>query len=287
MKINVFNCSVKGASHERSGLPCQDSSCSFTGNNYYIIAVADGHGDPKHDLSEIGAKIAVESATYILRQLTDNITKQRDISLSKMVKYDFPRLLLRRWRNLVENDFRQRIISGEKEFIYEEGSNLFSRYGTTLLAAIITETDIIYTQIGDGDIVLLRNDNTYEIFSFINQSLVGGETHSLSSNEAVRYFSCGTTNMAGIRGLFLSTDGLRNSYDNESAFIRLLSAIAEMVDKDGIEVTKEVISKQFAEFSKNGSGDDIAIAAIIATPAQSEGATLHKQDENAEKHGTA
>jgi len=278
--MKVFHCSIKGASHERSGLPCQDASLSYSGDNYNIIAVADGHGDPKHDLSEIGAKFAVESATDILKKLADDVAMQKDVLLSRMVKDDFPRLVLRRWRELANNDYRNRVLSSNKDTVSDETDTPFTRYGTTLIAAIVTETQVIYAQIGDGDIVLLRDDKSYEIFSPVDQNLVGGATYSLSGNEAIRHFSCGSSSLAGIRGLFLSTDGLRNSYDDDSAFIRLLSAIAEMVDKDGIEVTKEVIIKQFVEFSKNGSGDDITIAAIIATSAQSEGATLHKQDKN-------
>jgi serine/threonine protein phosphatase PrpC len=244
--------------------------------------VADGHGDPKHDLSEIGAKFAVESATDILIKLADDVAKQKDVLLSRMVKDDFPRLVLRRWRDMVRDDFCNRVASSEADVTTEEDTTPFSRYGTTLIAAIVTETQVIYAQIGDGDIVLLREDASFEMLSPVDQNLVGGATFSLAGNEAIRHFLCGNSSVAGMRGLFLSTDGLRNSYDADSAFIRLLSAIAEMVDKEGIEVTKEVISEQFVEFSKNGSGDDITIAAIIVSSAQSEDESLNKEGKDTE-----
>lgn len=263
MKIKVLHCSVKGASHERSGLPCQDSSCSYSGETYTIIAVADGHGDPRHDLSDIGANLAVHSATNILKELADNVATQTDVSLSKMLRDDFPRLAVRRWREAVRDDFRNRAVPSKAGVVPEENITPFYRYGSTLIAAIVTDTQVIYAQIGDGDIVLLRKDGSYELFSPVDQDLVGGVTFSLSGNEAVRQFSCGNSSVAGMRGLFLSTDGLRNCYEEDSAFIRLLSAIADMVEKEGEEISTKIIREQFVQFSKNGSGDDITLAAAI------------------------
>ena len=281
-KRNVLHCSVIGASHERSGLPCQDSSWSYTGEAYTIIAVADGHGDPSHDLSETGSKLAVQSATNILKELADNVANQTDVLLSRMVRDDFPRLVVRRWREAVKDDFRNRTVSPKDEDILEEEIIAYSRYGTTLIAAIVTETQAIYAQIGDGDIVLLREDASYELFSPIDQNLVGGTTFSLSGNEATRHFLCGNSSVAGMRGLFLSTDGLRNCYEDDSAFIRLLSAIADMAEKEGVELSTSIISEQFVQFSKNGSGDDITLAAVIVplTPGK-ETSPLNKEDVNA------
>jgi serine/threonine protein phosphatase PrpC len=263
VKTNVINCSVIGASHERSGLPCQDSALSYTGDSYCIIAVADGHGDPRHDLSEIGAEFAVHSATDILKKLADEVVTQKDVLLSRMVRDDFPRLVVRRWHEMVGNDFRKRTAPSDNEAIIVEEPVPYSRYGTTLIAAIVTESVVTYAQIGDGDIVLIREDESHEIFSPNDQNLVGGATLSLAGDEAARRFSSGNFSVAGLRGLFLSTDGLRNCYEDDQAFIRLLSAIAGMVEKEGVENSTNIIREQFVQFSKNGSGDDITLAAVI------------------------
>ena len=263
MKRDVLHCSVIGASHEISGLPCQDSSWSYAGEAYTIVAVADGHGDPSHDLSEIGAKLAVHSATDILKELADNVANQADVLLSRMVRDDFPRLVVRRWREAVRDDFRNRSIPHQDEGMLKEETAPYSRYGTTLIAAIVTETQVIYAQIGDGDIVLLREDASYELLSPIDPNLVGGATFSLSGDEAIRLFSSGNCAVSGMRGLFLSTDGLKNCYEEDSAFIRLLSAIADMVEKEGLEFSTDIIREQFVQFSKNGSGDDITLVAVI------------------------
>ena len=56
-----FSHSVKGASHEASGLVCQDSSAHFVCENYAVAVVADGHGSKKHFRSNMGSQFAVEA----------------------------------------------------------------------------------------------------------------------------------------------------------------------------------------------------------------------------------
>ena len=56
-------CSRVGASHRRAGKPCQDAYALGTGSGagapYIAVAVADGHGDDRHDLSHFGSALAV------------------------------------------------------------------------------------------------------------------------------------------------------------------------------------------------------------------------------------
>jgi serine/threonine protein phosphatase PrpC len=280
--MHVLGCSVIGVSHERSGQLCQDSSSYYEGGTYTIIAVADGHGDRSHDLSETGARLAVHSATDILKKLADDVAAQKDILLSRMIRNDFPRLVVRKWREMVRDDFRNRTIAAEEGIAVQEETIPYSRYGTTLMAAIATETNVIYAQIGDGDIVLLREDGSYEMLSPNDQNLVGGATLSLSGREAAMRFSCGNSSAVGMRGLFLSTDGLRNCYEEDAAFIRLLTAVAAMVIKEGIALTTNILREQFVQFSKNGSGDDITLTAAISTLSSEEKTLVSIKDINIE-----
>lgn len=54
----VFHKSVIGASHIRSGKPCQDFSMSYSDNDVTILVVCDGHGGSTYCRSEKGASIA-------------------------------------------------------------------------------------------------------------------------------------------------------------------------------------------------------------------------------------
>ena len=57
----IFGRSVKGASHVRSGMPCQDSlRIEEVSSKLSIIAAADGHGSDKSPRSDRGSTIAVK-----------------------------------------------------------------------------------------------------------------------------------------------------------------------------------------------------------------------------------
>ena len=62
----AFGCSRTGASHVRKDRPCEDAFAIWSGSAGAVpciaLAVADGHGDPRHDRSRTGSALAVLSA---------------------------------------------------------------------------------------------------------------------------------------------------------------------------------------------------------------------------------
>ena len=48
MQFSGFAVSVRGASHEDSGTPCQDSARVLITDKLAVAAVSDGHGSEKH-----------------------------------------------------------------------------------------------------------------------------------------------------------------------------------------------------------------------------------------------
>ena len=62
MKRYLCDGIVKGATHQRNGLPCQDSKKIVErSEDIVIIAVADGHGSEKCPRSDRGSTIAVNT----------------------------------------------------------------------------------------------------------------------------------------------------------------------------------------------------------------------------------
>ena len=57
-KSFAFHKSVIGASHTRSGKPCQDFSVSYSDDDMTILVVCDGHGGSTYCRSDKGASIA-------------------------------------------------------------------------------------------------------------------------------------------------------------------------------------------------------------------------------------
>lgn len=67
-----FSKSVKGASHEKTGLMCQDSSSHKVADHYAVCVVADGHGSKKHFRSNMGSKFAVEATIETIDKFYEN-----------------------------------------------------------------------------------------------------------------------------------------------------------------------------------------------------------------------
>ena len=65
--------SVCGARHLAAQAPCQDAVQFYTDERMAIVAVADGHGDPKYSASDIGAQIAVDIAVELLMELSEEL----------------------------------------------------------------------------------------------------------------------------------------------------------------------------------------------------------------------
>ena len=74
--FKVFHKSIKGASHISSGKPCQDYSASFDVDGVQIAVVCDGHGGSTYVRSDIGARIAVETAIDCLKNFVRCISDE-------------------------------------------------------------------------------------------------------------------------------------------------------------------------------------------------------------------
>ena len=90
--FNGFSHSVMGASHEKTGLVCQDSSAYKVCDDYAVCVVADGHGSKKHFRSNMGSKFAVEATIATVDRFyadKENFEKIKQ-SLIEFLKYKFP-----------------------------------------------------------------------------------------------------------------------------------------------------------------------------------------------------
>lgn len=78
MKRYVFGKSVKGATHEKNGLPLQDN-CKIEeiSDKITIIAVADGHGSSKCLRSDRGSLIAVNTFCTVMKTICSIMEKKR------------------------------------------------------------------------------------------------------------------------------------------------------------------------------------------------------------------
>jgi serine/threonine protein phosphatase PrpC len=267
----AFGCSRTGASHRKTVRPCEDAFALWSGSvgasPCIAIAVADGHGDSRHDQSRIGASIAVSAA--ILELIGFHRSCLHDAPASVICgefRMDFPRRVTRRWREEVKLDSDKRGITGSGA---DDGAAVTVRYGSTLIAALILEESILIGQIGDGDIVLVRPDGTIECPIPQDPSVMGKETRSLASRDAHLLWRTATLDR-GVGGVLIaSTDGVSDSFDTTHGdeFLKFTQSLVARIREFGIESVAGSMSGWLDRYSEMASGDDMTLVYVCINPA--------------------
>src|SRR6185503_18456165 len=149
----VVGQSVRGAAHERNGLPNQDAIYwlpSAGRGSSVVLTAADGHGSARYPRSHIGAALAVENAAELVNEFIDS---QNDVSNLSLIKHAteewLPRALVRNWSEAVAEHLTKDPLPAEEVSALAAGPTV--AYGATLLIAAVTERFVMYLQLGDGE----------------------------------------------------------------------------------------------------------------------------------------
>src|SRR5262249_50743506 len=147
----------------------------------FLLAVADGHGSARCFRSDCGSRFAVEAAIVVLGAPETN---------SERISSE----LIRRWRETVLAHLREHPLTAEGTGALEKKPGKAARrsvendpvvaYGSTLLAAAVSESSGFYLQLGDGDILMVSEDGGVARPWQRNGDLLGDETASLSTRNA-------------------------------------------------------------------------------------------------------
>lgn len=273
----AIGCSVRGASHTRSGLPNQDaihwSPRSGEGLPLFV-ALSDGHGSAKSFRSHLGAMLAVVTATEALKEFAAGLPDAPTLSAVKREAEErLPREIVRRWREEVERDLADNPLGEELDRLAErEGerarrsveNNPYTAYGATLVATLVARDFLLYLQLGDGDILTISDTNEVSRPLPRDERLFANETTSLSSKDAWRDARVGFQVVSGPPPalILLATDGYPNSFANDTGFLRVGSDLLDMLREDGLDAVNANLETWLAEASEAGSGDDISLGLI-------------------------
>lgn len=280
VKWVVLKESVRGASHEKNGLPNQDSifcrPCAGSSlQNYpYIISVSDGHGSLKCFRSDKGSELAVFYSTRILNDL---IEESKGLSLS-FIKNTFDKIVIKKihseWiertrKHYDKNPFREDELEIVRQRYGEKTvEDIIIKpqiaYGATLLLVAITPEYMIFLQNGDGDIIVVMEDG--EIIRPLpnDPRLIANETTSLSSENAWGDFRTAFQVLSGRvpKLILLSSDGYANSFVSDEDFLLVGKDIFQAIRNDGIENVQANLKEWLNEASVNGSGDDVTLGIL-------------------------
>lgn len=182
----VAGTSVPGASHRKSGLPCQDAhSWTVINDSILITAVCDGAGSAR--LSHLGAQTAANKAVETVRKC---ILEKCPVSEED-------------WRNHLEQA-RAEALSRINELANSEGCSVCDLATTFLLAAAAPDCTAAL-QIGDGAIVARLDDGELDLLSQPESGEYANETTFLTSPGAQAQLRIGSS----CESLALFSDGIQ------------------------------------------------------------------------------
>ena len=276
----AISASVRGATHERNGLPNQDAvrlknpSCA---GDVLLMAIADGHGSTRSFRSDRGSVLAAESA---LREMSRFIQRAGlDAPLSRVrrqARARLPKNLIAAWRKAVRDDVAAFPFSPLDFAAFPEpvpaikrGEDLpvsaYLAYGATLLAVAITRNFILYSQLGDGDILAVSSDGKVTRPLPKRHEFQANQTVSLCSGYAEREFQI---NVASLRGglpamVMMSTDGYANCFGDDEGFYRVGADFLSYLREHGAGFVGEKLGEWLRESSHDGSGDDITVGLAV------------------------
>ena len=264
----AMGCSRQGAAHQRSDTPCQDAyafwSGAVSGTPCLIAAVADGHGDARHDRSHRGAALAVHVAVEVARDFAFHGSSDTALAALKHdFKEHFPRKLGQRWHEAVRDDVRKQGDTMDGDGYSLE--SLFPRYGTTLLVTLVVPGALLVGQIGDGDILLVNlADDTCVPLLRRPATLLGMETHSLCSSDAPHLWQIDMMEHPPKGGmLLLATDGLADALGaDEGALSGFARSLDQRLKEYGPRAVETALPSWLDHYSAHGSGDDMTLAIV-------------------------
>lgn len=276
-----FSHSVIGASHETSGLVCQDHSAFEVNEHYSIAVIADGHGSKKYFRSHIGSQFAVEAALETVRRfyMEPERFEENFPANHKLILKNIEKQIIANWNARVQRDLEQNPVklNEMKQFSKEEFQQIppESYYGTTLVAAISGKGFQFGVQIGDGSLVAIYEDGTPVMPMNYDESAPANMTASMCNSNAASMFNSFFTQHEKVIAMFASTDGLYTSFSNEDDFLDYHLIITSQLDN--LEAFEKSIRKNLEKRSHFGTEDDISLACICDRTLLSETAPMLKQ----------
>ncbi len=264
-----FSHSVRGASHEKTGLVCQDSSAFKLGEQYAVVVVADGHGSKKHFRSHLGSRFAVEAAIEAIDRFYER-SEELEANLPEnhaRIIRNIEKQIISNWNRRIDEHLAECPVTEEEKskFKPEDFAAIppESYYGSTLVAAVAGADYTFGLQIGDGSLVAVLEDGSTVMPMAYNESAPANVTASICNSNAAKMFSSFYLPNSRLIALFGSTDGLYTSFGSEYDFLDYHSIITSRLNDSG--AFGNVILQNLKKRTHYGTEDDISLACVFHT----------------------
>ena len=291
MRWEALCASARGASHEKNGIVNQDAVRLKTptpADDVLLMAIADGHGSTRSFRSDRGSTLAAECAVTEMARLVQRLGPDAALSIVRNhVRNRWPRDLIRAWKKAVRADVAAKPFTALDFAAFPDAPPVLKpdeelpitahlAYGATLVAAAITRRYIIYSQLGDGDIITVQDDGVVKRPLPRRHEFMANQTTSLCSYRAHDEFQI---RVVPVRAdvptmIMLSTDGYANCFGNDREFFRVGADFLKYLRAQGTDYVREKMAGWLAQSSHDGSGDDITVGLAVRPGALSSGGGL-------------
>ncbi|GHV84606.1 hypothetical protein AGMMS50230_02140 [Spirochaetia bacterium] len=284
----AFSTSCIGSSHLKHDKDIEDRTAHYTNAKMSLAVVADGHGADECFRSAKGAEIAVKCA---IKAMHDFITELEPLFTVRFFhkseppsQEEFDKLLanlvkhiIAQWHDQMEQHYKTEPFTaedlektgGKYREKFEAGTDYYKAYGTTLIAAAVTQKYWFGLHIGDGRLTALYKDGTFDQPVPWDDNCFLNRTSSICDDDAAesaRFYVSLHKEKEPLAALFLCSDGVDDNYPvekNEEHLYKLYRTIALTFAEDGFYSTCKQLKDLTQNFATKGKGDDTSIAGII------------------------
>ena len=268
MNFKAFHMSERGESHLYDGRVCQDSSASFSDECGTVAVVSDGHGGCDYVRSQIGSAMACEAAVKNIRRLFENISPKAFLAEPDMMLIQLEAAIINDWNESVRSHYEANpfteeeldCVSEKAGASYRSGHRIERAYGATLIAAAVTRDYWFGIQIGDGKCAafdeagICTQPIPWDEKCFLNK------TTSICGSDALRDFRHFYSEKIPT-AVFMGSDGIDDSFKNEEDMYDFYKTILYAFSISDYTQAVDELKAYLPRLSKEGSADDVSIAA--------------------------
>lgn len=268
MNFKAFHMSERGESYLHDGRVCQDSSASFSDECGTVAVVSDGHGGCDYVRSQIGSAMACEAAVKNIRRLFENISPEAFLAEPDMMLIQLEAAIINDWNESVRSHYEANpfteeeldCVSEKAGASYRSGHRIERAYGATLIAAAVTRDYWFGIQIGDGKCA------AFDEAGICTQPIPWDEKCFLNKTTSI----CGSGALRDFRhfysekiptAVFMGSDGIDDSFKNEEDMYDFYKTILYAFSISDYTQAVDELKAYLPRLSKEGSADDVSIAA--------------------------
>ena len=161
----VANISIRGYSHVLGEKECQDNSISWQEKQYDAVIVCDGHGGDKYFRSAIGSRFACEAGKKMISAFMNYVLNNDETRINwDALLSQLEISIINEWNELVERHFLDNPFESDARFeklAEEDKRSLYSSYvkayGSTFIAAVLTDKHLFVLKLGDGNVCVFKD----------------------------------------------------------------------------------------------------------------------------------